>query len=197
MLATKERVLQYFNEAAQPLFAILDGARNGRVASLLKDFGILANISVNRDQQREDCRADESLYQSLYIGTMASESAEQGPFLVRMLPQSPLLGAVIAEGWGDSWGVFVESAATFVALWRHFRKFILAEMPDGTPALFRFYDPRVLRGFLPTCDREQLESIFALPISFLLEDSEVRLVRFVRPQPTDAGGYVSGCLLIP
>ena len=31
---------------------------------------------------------------------------------------------------------------------------------DGKSLYFRYYDPRVFRVFLPTCDREQLGTMF-------------------------------------
>ena len=191
--AIKERVLQHFNTAAQPLFAILDGARNERIVALLKEFGVPANVPVNSNQLAEKRQHDEPLYQSLYIWKMALESAEQGPFLVRLPPESPLLKAVVMEGWGDSWGIFVESAVSFDDLWRHSRKFIMVEMPGGKTALFRFYDPRALRAFLPSCDQRQIESIFAIPIRIHIEDSEGQLMRFSHQHATGIGcqGHVA------
>ena len=46
----------------------------------------------------------------------------------------------------------------------HFRRFLLVEAPDGDSWYFRFYDPRVLERFLPTCDAAQLTDFFG-PVS--------------------------------
>ena len=40
---------------------------------------------------------------------------------------------------------------------------------DGTPLYFRYYDPRVLRIFLPTCSAAQLKQMFGPVDAFLAE----------------------------
>ena len=42
---------------------------------------------------------------------------------------------------------------------------------DGKPLYFRFYDPRVFRVYLPTCNESELEIIFG-PVSRYLVESE-------------------------
>lgn len=47
--------------------------------------------------------------------------------------------------------------------------------------LFRYYDPRVLRVFLPTCNKEELTNFFGPIQAFVLEDTEEdTLIRFRR-----------------
>jgi len=49
--------------------------------------------------------------------------------------------------------------------------------PDGKPMYFRYYDPRVLRTYLPTCNAQELETI-AGPVEWFLveaEDSSIAL----------------------
>ena len=41
---------------------------------------------------------------------------------------------------------------------------------DGTPLYFRYYDPRVLRVFLPTCTPAQLKHMFGPADAFLAEN---------------------------
>jgi len=43
---------------------------------------------------------------------------------------------------------------------QHFRRFITVHDESGKPLLFRYYDPRVLRTFLPTCNAKELAEIF-------------------------------------
>ena len=52
----------------------------------------------------------------------------------------------------------------------HFRKLLTVYDPNGKPLLFRYYDPRVLRVYLPTCNAEELATIFGPINSYLLED---------------------------
>jgi hypothetical protein len=43
---------------------------------------------------------------------------------------------------------------------------------DGKLLYFRFYDPRVLRRFLPTCDAEQLRQLFGPIDAFVMEGDD-------------------------
>jgi len=47
----------------------------------------------------------------------------------------------------------------------------MVKTEDGEQLYFRFYDPRVLRVFLPTCDERQLRDFFG-PIDYFLCESE-------------------------
>jgi hypothetical protein len=50
---------------------------------------------------------------------------------------------------------------------------------DGKELYFRFYDPRVLRVFLPTCSPRETTGFFGPIKSFLLEDDPPQtLLRF-------------------
>ncbi|MEZ4455202.1 MAG: DUF4123 domain-containing protein [Gemmatimonadales bacterium] len=61
---------------------------------------------------------------------------------------------------GQSAGVAIVSDAEPEALRTHFRRFLMVATEAGQTLYFRFYDPRVLRIFLPTCDAEQLATFF-------------------------------------
>jgi hypothetical protein len=43
---------------------------------------------------------------------------------------------------------------------------------EGTPMLFRYYDPRVLRVYLPTCNAEELKTVFGPVLRFVLEGNQ-------------------------
>lgn len=61
----------------------------------------------------------------------------------------------------------------------HFQKLLVVYDAGGNPLRFRYYDPRVLRVYLPTCNAEELAMVFGSVASFLLEDeSPDRLLRF-------------------
>ena len=40
------------------------------------------------------------------------------------------------------------------------------------PVYFRYYDPRVFRVYLPTCNREELETIFGPAVKFFAESED-------------------------
>jgi hypothetical protein len=89
--------------------------------------------------------------------------------------------------WGNSWGVFLKSDATPRELRKHFRQFLMVQLADGEEVYFRFYDPRVLRVFLPTCTQPESEQ-FLGPVQSLVIEGETagELLRFRAGEPVDA-----------
>ena len=50
---------------------------------------------------------------------------------------------------------------------KQIRKLQLVRSPEGKTLVFRFYDPRVMEMFLPTCDQEQSAELFEQVASFV------------------------------
>ena len=73
---------------------------------------------------------------------------DAAPWLVRIDGGEPLLGTWQQYGHGASWGLMLLSDRGIEQLQRHFRRFLQAKLPDGTIALFRFYDPRVFNTYI-------------------------------------------------
>ena len=44
--------------------------------------------------------------------------------------------------------------------------------PQGKPLYFRYYDPRVLRIYLPTCKESELKTVFGPVNSFYAEGED-------------------------
>jgi hypothetical protein len=98
---------------------------------------------------------------SLFRGTAKEEDWAIAPYLAHV--EAPVLDWLVATLWQAPWGIFIFSKSGFDELYRHFRRFLAVQLPDGQAWLFRFYDPRVLRTFLTTClpaERQQ----FAGPV---------------------------------
>jgi Domain of unknown function (DUF4123) len=139
-------------------YALLDAAREPRVYSLI------------RVEPAASC---------LYEGRIAPELAEVAPYLVRLKPDAPLLGELLGSGWGRSWGLYVEAPVAPEVLRRHLRRFLKVQAEDGKRLYFRYYDPRVLRTYLPTCNAEELRFVFGPIHSFLMENEDgSMLLRF-------------------
>jgi hypothetical protein len=116
----------------------------------------------------------------LYRGEQAPDMAAVAPYLVKLEYGHPFTKLVCEQGWGKHWGIFVitPTEVEIRAMRQHFRRFLMAYDPDGKLIYFRYYDPRVLRVYLPTCNAEEIEIVFG-PISCYImehEDSSV-LVR--------------------
>jgi len=155
------RALEALRVEAEPLFAVLDTARNPRVLKLLQ--------------------AARPEYESLYEGPEGEELAEVAPYLVSLPRDSHLLEQLVRGGWGDSWGCFLTSPLPLGETRRHLRKFLkVQDASTGRQLYFRFYDPRVLRAFLPTCTAEQHAGFFGPLGCFLVEGAKGELLRFRR-----------------
>ena len=90
-------------------------------------------------------------YVSLYEGGRGDELAAFGPWLVRLPAGTPFLEELARDGWGANWVVYLTSDAAQADLHAHLRKFLISKLADGRQVYFRYYDPRVLRTYLPTC----------------------------------------------
>ena len=105
----------------------------------------------------------------LYRGELQPDMAEVAPYLVRLTPRAPFSEWVLTEGWGKHWGIFALSPANMIAVRKHFRTFLMVKNPAGKQVYFRYYDPRVLRIFLPTCNAEETRWVFGPLTTYLCE----------------------------
>lgn len=131
------------------LYAILDAAGDTRIHSRLAESGTEA--------------------MSLFRGDLARELAGVAPYLVPLHREDSFIDWFFTYGWGNSWGIMIESAAGFKELGRHFQGLIMVYDPQGKPLYFRYYDPRVFRIYLPTCNESELKILFGPVNSFYVE----------------------------
>lgn len=109
---------------------------------------------------------------SLYKGQPEEELSDVAPYLFSCSNKTEFQNWVLDSGWGKSWGIFAQCNIAFVDLHRHFRRFLMVKTEEGQQLYFRFYDPRVLRIFLPTCDALQLREFFGPIAKFICEDED-------------------------
>ena len=107
----------------------------------------------------------------LYEGEQAVELEDVAPYLIKLYKDNPFTEWLFNTGWGKNWGIFVQSPASLEELACHFRCFLKVYDEEGTPLMFRYYDPRVLRVYLPTCTEGELEYVFG-PVERYLVDGE-------------------------
>lgn len=113
--------------------------------------------------------AGENNYRCLYAGSAEESLSHVAPYLF-LLQNPALTDWLLTEGWGQAWGVVVISEAEPLPLYQHLKRFLYVRSEAGPALYFRFYDPRALRLFLPTCDAEQLQTFFGPVRYFLVED---------------------------
>ena len=109
----------------------------------------------------------------LFRGELKPDMAEVAPYVIQLTPNTPFTDwALAGENFGKHWGVFVHSMHSIKEMRRHFRGLVTVYNENGNPMIFRFYDPRVLRKFLPTCNGEELKTFFGKVETFFAEDDK-------------------------
>jgi hypothetical protein len=130
------------------VWAVLDCARDDRIYPLLRTSGLD--------------------YLCLFSGRLPPSVQAVAPYLVEVSPAFALTLQLIDLGWGRSWGIFL-SIDDPSNLRHHLRGFLRVRDESGRILLFRFYDPRVLRVYLPTCRRDELRTIFGPVTRYMVE----------------------------
>lgn len=148
-----------FQDPQSCVYALLDGAS-------------IANLLRILEEQDPD-------YVCLYHGELDSALAECAPYLVQLASGSHFTDWILQEGWGHHWGIFAVASneIKLAALRRHFRRFLRVKDPQGKGILFRYYDPRVLPHYLPTCVSAELAFVYGPVLAFLVEDDDPQIVR--------------------
>lgn len=110
----------------------------------------------------------------LYRGELEPDLAATAPYLVKLEHDHPFTKLVLKEGWGKHWGIFAVTGTdvNLHAVRKHFRMFLMVVNPEGKTVYFRYYDPRVLRTYLPTCNAEEMEYVFGPVSSYIVEDED-------------------------
>lgn len=138
------------------VYAVLDGARHESVARLV--------------------RLSDLPFTSLYAGALSPALQAAAPYLVQLAPESRFFKQLVEAGWGQAWGLFATAPAdvTLQALRKHLRTLLRVKDEQGRVLAFRFYDPRVLRVYLPTCDRAEARQFFGPIKTLACEDGQGR-----------------------
>lgn len=159
LAARREAALQKLQEVEGPLFAVVDSSRDDRILILVRE-------SVER-------------YQSLYEGVEGEALGHVAPYLVEMPRGSGLLQRLVREGWENRWMSFIEANLSFKEVRRHLRRFLMVADADTRKKMyFRFYDPVVLRSFVPTTTVKQRAEFYGEIKAFYVEDETGTVARF-------------------
>ena len=150
-----ESLLRYlFGQPDTSVYAVLDGASVPDLPQVLWEH--------------------EPEHVCLYRGELEPDMASVAPYLVKLEHGSAFSTWVLREGWGNHWGIFVVTPADVAlgALRSHFRRFLMVYNPEGKLVYFRYYDPRVLRVYLPTCNAEEMKAVFGPVSNYIVEDKD-------------------------
>lgn len=111
-------------------------------------------------------------FECLITGDLEPDMAEVAPYLVELEQGGEFADWLLTQGWGNHWGCYAIASADLRSTWFYLRSLVIAYGPDGNPVLFRYYDPRVMRVFLPTCTPDQVKEMFGRVKSFIVEADE-------------------------
>lgn len=136
-----------------PVYAVLDGARDRRMKAW-----------IDSTQAPAWC---------LYRGELHPDLVNAAPYLLRLGRGHAYTEQFFGMGWRNSWGVLFSSPAPTAELRRHLRRFLRARTEQGRILAFRWYDPRVLRIYLPTCTPEEIDAFFG-PITALVAEAKAK-----------------------
>jgi hypothetical protein len=137
--------------AAIAVFAIIDGARDERIYDAVEGTLLPKNC--------------------LYSGDLPRQLQRTAPYLVQLEREDRFTRYVINTGWGSNWASFLRTETGIKQLRRHLREFLRVRDESGKRLIFRYYDPRVLRVYLPTCWPAELDTFFG-PISAFITEGE-------------------------
>jgi hypothetical protein len=127
---------EYFADDTNGAFMIVDGASVPDLIDRLYD--------------------DEAAFSCLLSGELEPDMQEVAPYLVELRDGDLFSDWALANGFGGHWGIGLRSSLSRAQLLRRFRQLLFVRDPQGEPLYFRFYDPRVLRAFLPTCQGQEI-----------------------------------------
>lgn len=132
-------------------YLFLDAARIGD--------NLFTAIGLNKDYRCVYNRYQEHIFQKI------------GPYIFLLDGKPSFQQWYFETGWGESWGFLVHSETTLDRLKDHFQRYKMIADGSGTKKYFRYYDPRVLKQYLPACSKMELEDFFGPAEYFILEDA--------------------------
>jgi len=120
-------------------FAVIDAAQDDTARGLARSSGLRM--------------------QSLYAGELGARLDHVAPHLSTFALEGQFADWLFTR-WDGNHGILLQSTAAFDKVRRHLRKFLLVKDEGGKKYRFRFYDPRVLRSFLPSCAPAEAREFF-------------------------------------
>jgi hypothetical protein len=168
--APSDLAWQVLTSESRRLFAVYDGARDApRLFERLEQSGLPMACLIG--------------------GPLTSPLREAAPWCVQIDPSSLAARTIFRDYWGRAASIFVGASPEIgvVAVSRQLKQLLRVQLPSGSRAMFRFYDPRVLRVFLPTCDQEQWRVVMGSHESLWCESADGSGLLRWGPQTTQAG----------
>ncbi|MCC7373202.1 MAG: DUF4123 domain-containing protein [Verrucomicrobiales bacterium] len=111
--------------------------------------------------------------QCLFAGEKGNRLDDVAPHLFQYDVSGQVAELIVGPGKDNDCGILFDSTVGFEVVRRHFRRFLVVRRArDMKKVLFRFYDPRVLRAFLPACTDAELSEFFGPIAAFHCEGDD-------------------------
>ena len=136
------------------IYALLDGASSNKIFPMLKQSGL-----------RFDC---------LYEGKLSYDMQLSAPYLVRLDEDSDFTHELLLNNIGNNWCVFFKTfkPVTMLSILRLARRNHKILTPDNKQLIFRYFDPRILRSYIPSCTIKEANVFFGPIEEIICEGSE-------------------------
>jgi len=124
----------------------------------------------------------------LFRGELPFDLAEAAPYLVKLEKDNEFSDWLLNESVEEPCCIYAQTTVIddFIQLRKHFRSFLRVKSPEDKNLLFRYYDPRVMKTYLPTCTPEDNEIIFNGIESYLIfNDMDKKFEIYKEPSPEE------------
>ena len=148
----KQKLSQLLINNSTRLYAILDGASVPKLPMKLYETA--------------------TPHVCLFSGDLEPDMLYVAPYVAYLSPVGRLTDWLLSNGLGNHWGIFLQSRRSMNEMRRHFRSLVNVYDENANSLTFRFYDPRVIRKYLPTCTGDELRSFFGDVDSFFAESED-------------------------
>lgn len=118
----------------------------------------------------------------LIRGELPPDMVHAAPYVAVMFPGSAFSEWILEESPGNHWGIFAHSRFSIKEMRRHCRSLVNVHDEHGEPLMFRYYDPRVLRKYLPTCTPEEITMFFGTIETIFAENNDGSLMTAFRSE---------------
>ena len=148
-----------FSDTEQSVYAVLDAAS-------------FSNLPAELYHHKAE-------YVCLYRGELAPDIATVAPYLVSLPPEANITHWVLKQIGRNNPGIFIHARVPVYELRKHLRTFLMIKDANDQQVYFRYYDPRVLRGYIPSCNTEEKKTLFGPVSHYFAENREGnQLIRY-------------------
>ena len=136
-----KRLHQQLFNTSNTIYTVIDGASTPMLLGKLSEF-----------EPKHTC---------LFRGELSIEMAEVAPYMVKLEVDNGFTDWLLEYLIELPCCIFAHTDKDYLTLRKHFRSFLRIQSPEGETLHFRYYDPRVLSVYLPSCDKEENQVLYA------------------------------------